>query len=382
MRDAVRLKVLLACCATAVALLVGETVLRFTLRSHYYVWPPRIHRVFKPYQDVMPGISGASEFATNSQGVRGDELLPAHSYRILAIGGSTTECLYLDQHESWPYLLQQTLSAGAQDRQVWVGNVGMSGRTTRHHITAMQYLPLNAMKIDVVVLLIGVNDFARRLSQDELYDPNFMAKPEARKTLMFETFSGGNQPYPDDGTFFKKTATWRLLTQIAQVMWRDTVEDESGKIYIEWREHRRHASEIRSNLPDLTSAKAEYARNVATMIDIARERAIRLILVTQPTMWRADLPPKLASLLWSGGVGAFQKESGKPYYSVAALEKGMKEYNDALLHVCEQKQAECLDLSARLEKDTTVFYDDEHFNESGARKVAAILSSYILHTSH
>ena len=374
-----RFKVLLACCATAGALVAGETALRFTLRSHYYVWPPHIHRVFTPYEDVMPGVSGASEFSTNSQGIRGDELSASHTYRILAIGGSTTECLYLDQHESWPDLMQQALNAGASDRHVWVGNAGMSGRTTRHHVTAMQHLPLTEMKIDVVVLLIGINDLSTRLSQDRSYDPNFMARSKAEKTLVYETFSGGNQPYPDDGIFFKRTATWRLLKQISQVMRRDNVQDEAGKIYIEWREHRRRATEIRSNLPDLTSARAEYARNVAAMIDIARERAVRLILVTQPTLWRADLTEKLTSLLWLGGVGEFQKESGKPYYSVAALEKGMKEYNDTLLHVCEQKQAECVDLAADLQKDTTVFYDDTHFNESGARSVSEVLSSYIRH---
>jgi len=31
-----------------------------------------------------------------------------------------------------------------------------------------------------------------------------------------------------------------------------------------------------------------------------------------------------------------------------------------------------------MEKDTTVFYDDAHFNESGARKVAEALSKYLL----
>ena len=112
------------------------------------------------------------------------------------------------------------------------------------------------------------------------------------------------------------------------------------------------------------------------MIDVANEKSVRLILVTQPTLWRPDLPEDLAALLWFGGIGNFQAESGKPYYSAGALDRAMQAYNDTLLQVCRQRQVECVDLTSMLAKDTTVFYDDVHFNESGARKVAAVLADY------
>lgn len=54
----------------------------------------------------------------------------------------------------------------------------------------------------------------------------------------------------------------------------------------------------------------------------------------------------------------------------------MKRYNDAVLEVCKAEGLECIDLS-HLEEDTTVFYDDVHFNEAGARKVARILADYL-----
>jgi hypothetical protein len=95
-------------------------------------------------------------------------------------------------------------------------------------------------------------------------------------------------------------------------------------------------------------------------------------------MWKADLPQSLDSLLWLGGIGDFQRERNRPYYSAAALERGMKAYNDTLLRVCRERQIECLDLSSTLEKDSTVFYDDVHFNESGARKIAETLTNYLL----
>ena len=48
------------------------------------------------------------------------------NYRILTLGGSSTECLVLDQTEAWPQLLQDRLNE-TNKYQVWVGNAGQSG---------------------------------------------------------------------------------------------------------------------------------------------------------------------------------------------------------------------------------------------------------------
>jgi len=39
-----------------------------------------------------------------------------------------------------------------------------------------------------------------------------------------------------------------------------------------------------------------------------------------------------------------------------------------------------LDLASLLQKDTTVFYDDVHFNESGAEKVSNIIAQYFFNS--
>lgn len=373
-------RVLSLCLSIVTGLLLGEIVLRFALPVSYYISTPHLEMVFKPDHDIMPGISGQSRFAVNSGGIRGDELTPSHTNRILTIGGSTTECAYLDQYETWPYLLQKTLTENTS-HNVWVGNAGMSGRPTANYLTAMQYLPLSEMRIDTIILLIGVNDFLKRLARDESYDPNFLAKPEAAAILLDDTFTAGSHPYPDD-PFFKKTGLWRLLRKVKSVILQKNaqhnIQDESGKIYVTWRKHRQQAVEIRNELPDLSSALEEYARNINKMIDIAQEKSIRLIFMTQPTMWKPSLSKELEALLWMGGIGNYQTESHKVYYSSEALEKGMDKYNNILLEICRERQVECIDLSSILEKDTTVFYDDDHFNESGAKKVSTVLSNYIL----
>jgi len=367
-------KVVLLCCSSVLALLVAEAALRLALPNSYYIWPPNLRQVFRPDPKTVPGISGESQFEINSLGLRGDELTPSRTYRILAIGGSTTECLYLDQLKTWPHLLQAALNDSTHSGKVWVGIAGMSGRNTRHHLIAMRYLPIEKMRIDAVVLLIGVNDF-----QEYLANPHSPSKSE--EALLNETFTGGMRHSQSDDPFFKKTAIWRLLrnvkTQYLRKVDQNKVQDHFGKILDTWREHRRRATKIRTELPELTPDLESYANNVNQLIDIAKQKSVRLIFITQPTMWKPGLSEELNSLLWFGGVGDFQRESGKPYYSVEALANGMKQYNDVLLRVCRQRGIECIDL-AYLEKDATVFYDDVHFNESGARKVSSVLASYFL----
>lgn len=155
------------------------------------------------------------------------------------------------------------------------------------------------------------------------------------------------------------------------------VPDDGGKILETWREHRRQAAEIRGELPDLAPGLEDYGRNINRIIDVAQQKSVRVIFMTQPTMWRPGLPKELASLLWFGGIGDFQAETGKPYYSAEALADGMRKYNELLLSICRQRNVECVDLSG-MEKDTTVFYDDVHFNEGGARETASILATHVL----
>lgn len=358
---------------------IAEICLRFLFPAGYLIWEPHLNRTFLPAQGVMPGISGESRFQTNSRGLRADELGATDAYRVLTIGGSTTECLYLDQSETWPQVLQDTLNKNGRTPRVWVGNAGMSGRNSRHHVMAMRYLPLDEMKIDAVVVLAGINDLSLRLSQGDEYDSAASQSPEMQSRLIEETFRGMQYGNPHD-PWIKRTFLWqqlrRLKTKLTAKGDAGRVQDQAGDVYVTWRKHRLEATDIRNALPDLTSAIDEYIGNIRELAKLSRARSVRLIVMTQPTMWKPGLSQDLESLLWLGGVGDFQTRSSQPYYSVEALSEAITRYNDALLNLCSAERLECIDLSG-LEKDTSVFYDDVHFNEVGAGKVASILSNYL-----
>lgn len=367
---------LLLSCALAIG--VAELVLRQVLPRGYMIYQPATSYSFVPVSEIMPGVSGESRFRTNRWGVRADELLPTHRHRILAIGGSTTECLYLDQTEMWTQLLQDALDRRDGPGSTWVGNAGMSARNSRHHLLALQHLPLDEMSIGVVVVLAGVNDLSIRLSQGEAFNPAALDDGPTRAGLMEETFRGLTYGRAHDSAL-KRTAIWQALRRAKAAWSRDDrgpgAQDAGGTIFETWRRHRRAASELRLQLPDLSAAIEEYTRNLRSMHATAKARGLRLIFMTQPTLWRANLPQTLENLLWFGGVGDFQRLSGQPYYSAAALRGGLQRYNQAMLDVCRTEAIECIDLAA-IDEDTSLFYDDVHFNEAGARAVAGVMARH------
>ncbi|MCL4300495.1 MAG: hypothetical protein KJ077_32465 [Anaerolineae bacterium] len=369
----------LAACSLLLTLGLAEGALRFYLppADKYYVRHPNIHSVFNPYPGTMPGISGESHFITNSEGMRASEFSPDDDYRILVFGGSTAECLYLDQSEAWPQLIQDRLNRNDKHLSVWVGNVGKSGNTSREHVLQFRHLLAQYPHIDTAVLLVGGNDLNLRLARGDGYSPDYLAQPGILSQVMRDAFRVLPQ-YDPNIPYYRRTAIGRLLATLRQSQTELNttaaieVEDDVGKIYNNRRKERKNAP-LQEALPDLTSGLGEYSSNLNTIIDLAQAHRVRLILLTQPSMYRPDLTPAEKDLLWFGW-----SSGRKFYYSVEAMAEGMAKYNQKLLEICRQRQVECLDLAPALPKDTTVFYDDLHFNENGAAQVAKIVADYLL----
>lgn len=367
--------------STSAIILVSEITLRALSPSanKYYAHRPYFRTTFDPSPEIMPGVKGESRYIVNSDGMRGDELSNDHTYRILVIGGSTTECHYLDQSETWTCLLQKKLNEKAIDHNVWTGNVARGGITTRHHIIQMKCLLKQYPNIDAIIMLVGINDLSRRLSEDERYDPDFLNRPGYEEELQMLAFSISPVKCSLIKPYYKRTALWYLARKFRYRFFSyGQIQDSEGRYLINWRNHRQNALAIRRALPDLTSALNEYSRNLNIIIDLAEERSVRLIMLTQPTIWRADLPKRLRDLLWFGIVGRFRQGHRREYYSVEALAEGMRMYNETLIRTCRVRGAEYLDLASFLQRDTTVFYDDCHFNECGADSVAEAITRYML----
>lgn len=365
---------LLLAASLLLAILLAEPLLRLAIPSadRYDVWEPGFRIVFRPIPGVMPGVSGDARFFVNSEGLRGDEPDPAHRMVLLVLGGSTTECLYLDQEEAWPMQLQ-TLLSRHYGFPVRVGNAGKSGMTSLDHVLHMRHLLPRLDQVQTVLVLAGVNDLAMRLEQDDAFDPNPPENPDHAFSLVAPEAS---RPWQRTGWF---RLCKRLHAKKSEQVNRALIYSIGGDSYDGWRQRRAMASSWRDTPPDLEPALRSYEGDIVKMARMARDEGKRIIFLTQPALWRRDLSPEEERLLWFGWIGDRSMEGSGPYYTAGALRSGIDTYNARLLAVCNREQLECFDLAGRIPSTTAAFYDDVHFNENGSAMAARAILEHLTH---
>jgi lysophospholipase L1-like esterase len=334
--------------ATLFALLAAEAALAPAFpvpegETMYHLRTPLEEREYRPNPALMPGVSGPSRHRVNSLGVRGDEPDPA-DLLVLCVGGSATECLYLDEAETWPRLLQDRLREAGLEPRAWVGNAGFSGYTTAEHLEFLDNSPL-VERMDCIVLMAGVNDLLRFVAGGE-FDGKFFHPRMRIKPLLL------------DSRIANLVAAVRQRIRGSQAI---SVEDAGGETYAQRRALRARAEG--AALPDLRGALTAFEERLDGIVTACRDRGLRLVLAAQPALWDEGLAPEREALLWMG------ETPGGGFVSPGELRRGLEEYHRAILSVSRRTGTPCVDL-AGLSGDARWFYDDCHFNEAGAALVA------------
>jgi hypothetical protein len=313
------------------------------------------------------GVSPKVTFTVNAMGLRGP--MPPEVgkvYKIITIGGSTTECMSQSDDREWPHLLMLELNQRQRALPVWVGNAGVSGLNTVDHASCLRRLPV-LHQADLLIFLIGVNDLSAALlfggapTQEVLED-------------RAELFA---QHAPDGVSHVRGLLhrSWLLAL----------VRNSLRHLSLTWRSEKDGQTEASLSgraagpvlpLPDLRLALEEYAHRVRILEQLCRQYHRRCVFLTQPTMWRAGLSDAEESLLYGGAVGYQGVAHG--YVSAPELGRAMAAYNQVLLAICREKQLECYDMAAAIPKDTSAFSDESHYNDNGARMVADYLAERLL----
>ena len=325
-----------------------------------FVFSPNSTYTFRFIPGTVPGVEGPAEMRTNAWGIRGDEI-PANSYRILALGGSTTLCVVLDQEETWTHLIQAELNTTSPVR-TWVGNVGIDGSKLFDAYHQIRDMVPALPRIDTIVLLHGFNDLQYRL----IYIDDYAEKLDfLRKKIA---------PSRDQTPEFLRLRTMKLLSGYLRYS-RNAGMREYADFYQKMRLKRQNAALIKRTDPPIADALRFYEETLRLIIDETRRQKIRLVLLTQPGLYRNDLNARERGLLWMGAEGdVMRRDHSGIYYSAPVLARALERYNALTLEICRTENIECIDLAGRLPKTTEIFYDDLHFTEAGSRQVARIVS--------
>lgn len=351
------------------SLLLAECFLRLMLpeKDSLYVWQPNLKHIFHPSSRYFTGVSGPSVFSINNDGFRGEVFDPEGSLSILCIGGSTTECLYLDDKETWPALLQRKL--GFQ-----IGSIGKSGCTTRENYMHLKYYAGQLEKLDAVMMMVGLNDMMKALSRQGYGESDNLINKRSEDSLLHTIFLRSHA----------EEKGWRNLRlvkffrsyfqQQKGVEWQLELDDK-GEVLHTWRQYRSASELLIDTVPDLRPALEVFEKNLNKIYQQSQRMNKKLILVNQTAIYKDSMNSFEQNLLWMGGIGPFQKVPGLAYYTPGVLRQCLDLYNQRLKDFCAKNTGILfIDVDSKLSRDTTVFYDDCHFNERGAEKVAELIS--------
>jgi lysophospholipase L1-like esterase len=315
---------------------------------------PRDYAVNTVCEDDLAGMNHENRFTTNNMGFRGPELVtprPADEFRVFLVGGSTTECFYLDDDDELGAVLD-----GALAPRVAVYNVGLSGAASDDHV-AMIGQRLVHLEPDLIVVFAGINDLTR-----SIYDYDYLHYVETRPAY--------RKPW------YKRAI---LTSQIARRLYflRRRLDPSDRELLEERRLESNYAAKIglQRTVPEVNTPPrtdpGPYRRNLETIVGMAESHGYALAFMTQATTWNSTVDPEARRRSW------MRCRRGVTYRE-DTMDAAMEQLNDVMRSVAGDFAVPLCDLAAELPKSLEYMYDDCHFNIHGARTAGEMLAGTLV----
>ena len=372
-RRAPTLLLLLAACLLAVALLetgahgINE---RVAVRRNFHTRGPNIAARIPADPSLLPGISGPARFTTDRLGIRAPASAESTQPRWLAVGGSTTECVYLDDEKTWPWRLSQLLRERLGADAPWIGNAGISGFDTRQHLRLLEEGTL-LRGVEGVILQPGINDLWRfAANEEEMAVRGRFGDGLKIRMPRLELEPPPSEAYRPLWARSRTVALLRTLRALRDPYRAAAPEGEGGREYVTRRKARAEAAIVEES-PDWERGAAEYAERLRRLIGAARARGLTIVFVSQPVLWGKDMPPEAVERCWLGW-----RQDWK-YWSLNSLAEGMARYNAALKEVCEEEDIPLVNADS-MNGNLSWFYDDCHYIEAGAEALARLAAPVMI----
>ena len=338
------------------ALLVLEALLRVFNPFHFRVRLEKIELLtnikFKTENHDLKKLDRIIRHSKNSLGFRGAP--PPRDFdrwlTIITVGGSTTECFYLSDGQTWTDILGRELQ---QDfTRVWINNAGLDGHSTFGHLQLLQDYILK-LKPKCLLFLVGINDLGR----DDLtaYDVGGegldIIKPRPRALNILANHSA----------FFSLVLN---LSRYLEGYNRGLVHRQVDPEKLEKLDHLEAGYAAGIKRQHQEKYLRPYAGRLAELVRRCRANHIEPVLLTQPALYGQAVDPTTGVNLGTIEVGS---SNGKLAWELLEL------YNDVTRQLGQRQDLPVIDLARQLPKDSLYFYDFFHFTTEGAARVAGII---------
>jgi hypothetical protein len=309
---------------------------------------PNTTTIINFVEGAVPGLVGPQRVTFGERGFR---VQPPVDYerkagvRIFAIGGSTTEELWIDDEATWTHRLQIALAADL-GRPVEVINTGLAGLRARHHVAMLRHIL--ALQPDIVLFLVGFNDWH------------------------FDAVSRFGSDLPPKRLLFPETPVGRLARVQFNRVFRSPIAVQGEPIVLTTNPLGRgslHRERKISWFPEAASQR--YLSDLATISRICRDSALTCVFLTQPTAYSQGAPKELTDLFWITPDGASYT------LTLESLEHIANVYNRALIDFAMQRDHPFCDVAPQLPATLEYFYDDVHFTLIGSARVADVITNCV-----
>ncbi|MCX5890001.1 MAG: SGNH/GDSL hydrolase family protein [Deltaproteobacteria bacterium] len=271
-----------------------------------------------------------------------------HPDLVLAfLGGSTTECIYDDENNRFPYLAGHLLEEKT-GLKVNSYNAAKSGNDSLHSINVLlnKVVPL---KPDIAVTMENINDLAVLLYEGTYWNKHPTRSPLVVKKPTWKTV-GKNL----EETF--RLARDLVIPNLYSVIYQ-LVHVESKFKKDEFKQVRGRKIEVH---PD--QLVPEFTLNLQTFINICRARGITPVLMTMPSRLKDD-PDALIARLMKG----LEVQQGITYRE---FKGAFDRFNQVIREVGARNQLLVVDLAREIPQEKEYMSDVAHYTPAGSRLVA------------
>lgn len=319
---------------------------RFRIKANRIILPVNQKEIIR--NSINPKLDSVITVTRNSLGFRGPDT--PHQYpehlSIITVGGSTTECHFLSDQKTWPFLLGKYLAQ--ENEKAWINNAGFDGHSTfGHQVLLDDYL--KKMKPKVIIFLTGVNDI-------ENEGPSYFDKLTIKNTYSdLVHFLYNNSEVINVAVNIARGARAKKFNNTTQEM---KIPGSMGNLSMT-------QNEINERLIKQEKFLEGYGARIAAIIDTCKQNKILPVFVTQPALYGNG-----TDSITGVNLAKAKVEDG---INGELLEALLKLYNDKVIHVCRTKAIPFIDLAAMMPKNSLYYYDQTHFTNEGAEMVAGLI---------
>ncbi len=273
--------------------------------------------------------------------------------KILFLGGSTTETMYVPEKQRFPSIVERTLREKL-GKNVDVLNSGVSGNNSMHSLLILlsKGIPL---KPTYAVLMHNYNDFAVLYKTE-----SYWIAPSGRSLITDHNFHSESVSMSISYRFFKAMKDFfvpnlysYLGPRLLDIKPRDEFQGFRKKEFQDL---------------NLEEYKNQFTSSLVSFIELSRVWNIKPILMTQAN--RINLKDAL-----------FQKwflENVREGITSTEFIELYQLSNQIIREIAKTHSVPLVDLDSLVPKTNEFIYDTAHFNEAGSKLVADFVSKEIL----